>query len=203
MVVVSVDECARGVFYGRVYTGAVIWDENKPIEPPFPVKSWDSKKLSPKKRKVLSEYIKEHSVAWAIGTASSSEIDEHNILKATMMAFHRALDKIEVPFDEIYADGNRFETYCGKDDFIPHKCFVKGDDTHISIGMASILAKVAHDEYINELCIENPELDERYKLSSNMGYGTKHHIAGILKYGFTDNHRKSFKVKQIPASYYG
>tara|TARA_Y100000389_G_scaffold120939_1_gene118311 strand:- start:468 stop:1085 length:618 start_codon:yes stop_codon:yes gene_type:complete len=202
MVIVMCDEVGRGPFFGCVYAGSVIWDEDKPVEPPFVVKSWDSKKISPKKRKILSEYIKDNSVAWAIGRASPEEIDKYNIMKATMMAFHRALDKIDVPFDEIYVDGNRFETYCGKDDFIPHKCFVKGDDTHVCIGMASIIAKVAHDEYIEELCAENPELDEKYKLRSNMGYGTKHHIEGILKHGFTEHHRKSFKVKQIPNSYY-
>ena len=202
MVIVAMDECARGVLYGDVYTAAVIWDKNKIVEPPFAVKSWDSKRLSAKKRKILSNYIKENAVDWKIGTANPAEIDEHNILKATMMAFHRALDKIEIPFDEIYVDGNRFETYCGKDDFITHKCFIKGDDTHIEIGMASIIAKVAHDEYIEQLCDEQPELDERYKLRSNMGYGTKHHIEGILKNGLTENHRRSFKVKQIPASYY-
>lgn len=201
MVIASCDECARGVFFGDVYAGAVIVNEDMP-PPPFVVKTYDSKRISPKKRKILSDYIKENCVAWAIGTASSIEIDKYNILKATMMAFHRALDKLEVPFDQIYVDGNRFEPYCGQQDFVPHKCFVKGDDTHDSIGMASILAKVAHDEYIEELCHEHPELNDRYHLMNNMGYGTKKHIDGILQYGFTNYHRKSFKIKQIPLSYY-
>lgn len=195
------DEVARGPFFGNCFAAAVIWNDDAP-SPPFTVKSWDSKKMSSKKRKILSNYIKEHAMAWAIGTVSPAEIDEYNILKATMMAFHRALDKIEVPFDEIYVDGCRFEPYCGKDDFIPHKCFVKGDDLHQGIGCASIIAKVAHDEYIEQLCVENPELDEKYKLMSNMGYGTKAHIDGILNHGFTEYHRKSFKVKRIPVSYY-
>tara|TARA_Y100000389_G_C17463678_1_gene523716 strand:- start:854 stop:1462 length:609 start_codon:yes stop_codon:yes gene_type:complete len=201
MVIVMCDECARGTFFGEVYAGAVIWDENKEIEPPFLVKTWDSKKISAKKRKVLSEYIKENALAYGIGTASPAEIDEKNILNATMMAFHRALDKIEVAFDEIYVDGSRFEPYC-KDDFIPHQCFIKGDDNHVGIGMASIIAKVAHDDYIEKLCEENPELDEKYNLRKNMGYGTRAHIDGILKHGFTEYHRKSFKVKQIPNHYY-
>ena len=130
------------------------------------------------------------------------EIDKYNILKATMIGFHRALDSIDKPFDKIYVDGNRFEPYCNNDDFVPHECFIKGDDTHICIGMASIIAKVAHDEYIESLCDNEPELDERYNLRKNMGYGTKAHIEGILKYGFTKYHRISFKIKQIPQSYY-
>lgn len=203
MVCVGLDEVGRGPFFGSVFCGAVIWDENKPIDPPCPIpKSWDSKKISAKKRKILSKWIKENAVAWAISSASSEEIDHYNILKATMIGFHRALDSIDKPFDKIYVDGNRFEPYCGEDDFIPHECFVKGDNTHICIGMASIIAKVAHDEHIETLCDEDPQLDERYNLRKNMGYGTKAHIEGILKYGFTKHHRISFKIKQIPQSYY-
>ena len=202
MVIVYLDEVGRGPFFGPVFTGAVIWDDDKPIEPNVKVSSWDSKKISQKKRKILSDWIKENAKAWAIHSVSSKEIDEFNILRATMLSFHKTLDKIEIPFDEIYVDGNRFEPYCGKDDFVPHKCFIKGDNTHIGIGMASIIAKVAHDEYIENLCIENPYLDERYHLRKNMGYGTKAHIEGILEYGFTEHHRQSFKIKQIPPSYY-
>lgn len=202
MVIVYVDECARGSLFAPVRTGAVIWDINKPIEPPFVVKNWDSKKISPKKREILFDYIKNNAQEWAIGHADISEIDEMNILKATMLAFHRALDQIKMDFDEIYVDGNRFETYCGKDDFIPHKCIVKGDSIHYGIGMASILAKVTHDKYIDELCLKEPTLDEKYSLKSNKGYGTVKHVDGILKYGLTKYHRKSFKVKQIPEHYY-
>ena len=202
MTIVYMDECARGVFFGDVYAGAVIWDPEKEINPPVKVNSWDSKKISAKKRKALSDYIKENCVAWSIGTANSKEIDKHNILNAAMIAFHRALDFINISFDQIYVDGNYFKPYCNNDDFIPHKCLVKGDSTHIEIGMASIIAKVAHDEYIQALCDKNPELDEKYNLKKNMGYGTQAHINGILKYGFSENHRRSFKIKQIPSSYY-
>jgi len=205
MVCVGLDEVGRGPFFGSLFCGAVIWDDdNKEIDEPecgFP-KSWDSKKISAKKRKILSKWIKDNAICWAIDSATSEEIDKYNILKATMMTFHKTLDKITVPFDMIYVDGNRFEPYCGKEDFIPHECFVKGDDTHICIGMASIIAKVAHDEYIESLCDENPDLDEKYNLRKNMGYGTKAHIDGILKHGFTKHHRMSFKIKQIPSSYY-
>ena len=201
-VTVYMDEACRGPIIGPVCTGAIIWNSTKEIDPPFKVKTWDSKKISAKKRKILSEYIKQNCEAWSIGIADNHEIDEKNILKATMTAFHRALDTINHPFNEIYVDGSYFEPYCGNDDFIPHKCIIKGDSKHIEIGMASILAKVAHDEYIEALCNERPELDERYNLRKNMGYGTKAHIEGVLKHGFTEFHRRSFKVKQIPQSYY-
>jgi ribonuclease HII len=191
------DECARGNLFGDVYAAVCIPNENLP-DPPFAVKSWDSKKLSPKKRKILSDWIKQNSI-WAIGTATSAEIDEFNILNATMRAFHRALDKITVDFDEIFCDGNRFEPYICKRraTFIPHKCFEKGDDLFQGIGMASIVAKVAHDEYIHNLCDEQPELDEKYNLKKNQGYGTAKHIEGIKKYGYTNMHRRTYKIKSL------
>ena len=191
------DECARGNLFGDVYAGVVCIPENL-ANPPFIPKSWDSKKLSPKKRKILSDWIKQNSI-WAIGTASPAEIDELNILNATMRAFHRALDKITVDFDEIYCDGNRFEPYICKRraTFIPHKCFEKGDDLFQGIGMASIVAKVAHDEYIHNLCDEQPELDEKYNLKKNQGYGTAKHIEGIKKYGYTNIHRRTYKIKSL------
>tara|TARA_B100001093_G_C26738943_1_gene975762 strand:- start:378 stop:989 length:612 start_codon:yes stop_codon:yes gene_type:complete len=202
MNIVYLDEVARGVFFGDVYAAAVIWDKNKEIDPPVKVNSWDSKRISAKKRKILSTYIKENCIAWSIGTANNQEIDKHNILSAAMMAFHRALDSINAPFEEIYVDGNYFKPYLGKDDFIPHTCVIKGDSSYKEIGMSSIIAKVAHDEYIEALCNEYPELNEKYSLKSNMGYGTKKHIEGIQKHGFSRFHRKSFKIKQIPESFY-
>ena len=174
------DECARGVFFGSVYAGAVIWPDNVPIEPPVSIKSWDSKRISAKKREVLFEYIKDNCADWAVGIANSKEIDENNILNATMIAFHRALDSLKCSFDEIYVDGSYFQAYLGKDDFIPHTCVIKGDSIHDEIGMASIIAKVSHDKYIKDLCQNNPDLDEKYNLLNNMGYGTKKHIEGIL-----------------------
>tara|TARA_Y100000739_G_scaffold133421_1_gene114891 strand:+ start:206 stop:820 length:615 start_codon:yes stop_codon:yes gene_type:complete len=202
MTIVYMDECARGVFFGSVYAGAVIWPDNVPIEPPVSIKSWDSKRISAKKREVLFEYIKDNCAEWAVGIANSKEIDENNILNATMIAFHRALDSLKCSFDEIYVDGSYFQAYLGKDDFIPHTCVIKGDSIHDEIGMASIIAKVSHDKYIKDLCQINPDLDEKYNLLNNMGYGTKKHIEGILKHGFTEHHRRSFKIKQIPNSYY-
>ncbi len=195
MVIAYLDECGRGPLWGDVYACALIWDENKEISPPFKVKSWDSKKLTERRRNMLSDYIKENALEYSIGICSSDEIDEHNILNATMMAFHRALDKLSTKFDMIYVDGSRFETYCTRDDFIEHKCIIKGDDTYICIGMASIIAKVSRDKYIYDYCKENPELNEKYKLEKNKGYGTKEHLLGLSKYGMSENHRRSFKLK--------
>ena len=193
MVNVSIDECGRGPLWGPVYAGAVIWDENKEIESPIKINSWDSKKLSEKKRNILSEYIKNNALDYAIGIASSKEIDELGIYPATIKAFHQALDNLKVPFDNIYVDGNRFEPYCNKDDFITHQCFIKGDDSHITIGMASIIAKVERDNYISNYCKLYPDLDTKYNLSKNKGYGTKKHIDGLKLYGDSEFHRKSFK----------
>ena len=193
MVIAYIDECGRGPLWGPVYAAAVIWDETKEIVPPFPVKSWDSKKLSEKKRKLLYEYIKSNTLDYSIGICSAQEIDSLGIYVATMKAFHNALDNLTIPFDMIYVDGPRFEVYCTKEDFVCHKCFIKGDDLHPSIGMASIIAKVSRDEYMYECCRNNPDLSKKYSLDKNKGYGTKAHIDGLKKYGPTCDHRRSFK----------
>ena len=196
--IVYLDEVGRGTAFGNVVVGAVIWDDTKVKEElPFTVKSFDSKKLSPKKRKILSEYIKRNAVEYVIAEENPQVIDEINILNATQKAFHKALDELDGTFDEIYVDGDRFNPYFSikKDDFIPSKCIIKGDDKFKEIGLASIIAKVKHDEDILKICDENPELDTKYNLRKCMGYLTKAHIEGIRKYGYSAYHRKSFKIK--------
>lgn len=196
--IVYLDEVGRGTAFGNVVVGAVIWDDTKVKEElPFTVKSFDSKKLSPKKRKILSEYIKRNAVAYVIAEETPQVIDEINILNATQKAFHKALDELDGLFDNIYVDGDRFNPYFSikNDDFIPSKCIVKGDATFKEIGFASIIAKVKHDEDILKICDENQELDEKYNLRKCMGYLTKAHIEGIKKYGYCKFHRRSFKIK--------
>ena len=127
MTIAYIDECGRGPLWGPVYAAAIIWDESKDICPPFPVKSWDSKKISEKKRKILYEYIKSNAIECSVGTSSRQEIDTLGIYTATMKAFHNALDNLNTQFDMIYVDGPRFEVYCGKDDFVCHKCFLVFD----------------------------------------------------------------------------
>lgn len=198
--IVYLDEVGRGTAFGNVVVGAVIWDGTKVKEElPFKVKSFDSKKLSPKKRKILSEYIKRNAVAYAIAEENPQVIDQINILNATQKAFHKALDELDGMFDEIYVDGDRFNPYFSikNDDFIQAKCIVKGDATFKEIGFSSIIAKVKHDEDILKICDENPELDTKYNLKKCMGYLTKAHIEGIRKWGFSALHRRSFKIKSL------
>ena len=199
---VGIDEAGRGSLIGKVYAAVVIWG-NEPldifsdelVESNIGIlKSWDSKKLTEKKRNILDTFIKRHAMEWAIGYADNDEIDNHNILSATMIAMHRALDQIQLPMDHLLVDGNRFKPYLSKDNnWIPFTCIPQGDNKYIAIGAASILAKVAHDSHIKELCAKFPFLDEQYDLLSNMGYGTKRHIQGIDKYGVSEYHRKTFK----------
>ena len=184
---VGVDEAGRGSFLGRVYAGAVIW--NPEIENPL---LKDSKKLSKQRRKEMSEFIKENAIAYGVSYATNDEIDRMNILNATHLAMHRALDEVGLLFDQIHVDGDRFTPY--KD--VPHMCIIKGDDTCVEISAASILAKVAHDEHIEELVSERPDL-EKFDLLKNMGYGTPKHIESLKKHGFTEFHRKTFIKKQV------
>lgn len=185
---VGIDEAGRGPLIGRVYAAAVIWP--KDLDNP---EVNDSKKISAKKRKVLKNWIEENVIDFGIGYAEPEEIDNINILEATYLAMHRALNNLKTKFDSILVDGNRFKQYQD----IPYQTIIKGDATFYSISAASILAKEYHDQYIRELCNANNELDSKYNLLSNMGYGTKAHINGIKEHGISDYHRKSFKTCQI------
>ena len=191
LVEVGIDEAGRGCLNGRVYAAAVILP-NK-IEDDIYTQIKDSKKCSRKKRNQLRTYIENTALAYGVGYVDENEIDSMNILKASYKAMHIALDKIEVPYDHILVDGPRFSPYMNKkDDFVSYSCIPKGDNLYYSIAAASILAKVYHDEYIQEVCRSNPILNDRYGWLSNMGYGTKIHLDGIKKYGISKYHRKTF-----------
>jgi ribonuclease HII len=179
---VGVDEAGRGCMIGPVVAAAVIWDPNAPFEG---IK--DSKKISRKKRAELRRYIETSALAFGVGMATNEEIDEHNILNATYMAMHRALDQIQVPFDRILVDGDRFLPYR----FVRHNCQVNGDDRFVAIAAASILAKEHHDEWI----LNRFANDEVYDLVNNRGYGTKKHMEALASYGLTSDHRRSFCKK--------
>ena len=176
---VGVDEAGRGCMIGPVVAAAVIWDPSIPFEG---IK--DSKKLSRKRRAQLRTYIEENAIAFGVGMASNMEIDEINILNATYLAMHRALDQIGIPFDRILVDGDRFRPY----KFIRHNCQVNGDDRFVSIAAASILAKEHHDEWV----VNRFANDERYDLLNNRGYGTKKHMQGLTDFGLSSNHRRTF-----------
>lgn len=200
---IGIDEAGRGPMFGRVYVGAVVLPkDNKRFD--FS-KMKDSKKFhSDKKIKEAAEYIKSNAIAWSVTFAEHDEIDLKNIRKATIDCMHNAvnniMEKLNTSPDKIYllVDGNDFipimklcdDSYIQ----IPHICVEGGDNTYASIAAASILAKVERDEYIMSLCKENPELNVRYDLENNKGYGTKKHMEGIKTHGISKWHRKSFGI---------
>jgi ribonuclease HII len=193
---IGVDEAGRGPLFGPVYTAAVILPKDDSFDHS---KMKDSKRFTSKKKiKEAAEYIKQHSIAYAITFSTEKQIDETNILKATMDSMHRAINQImtDESNTHLLIDGNYFNViyYATEEGMSPvmYTCIEKGDNTYSSIAAASILAKVARDEYIEKLCIENPTLGEYYGIDTNMGYGAKKHMEGIKQHGATPWHRLSF-----------
>lgn len=182
--IAGVDEVGRGPLVGDVVTAAVILDPDNPIEGLI-----DSKKLSEKKRALLSDEIKQKAIAWAIGRASPEEIDTLNILHATMLAMQRAVQALTVVPDFVLVDGNRTPTFNSEQGIIASQAVVKGDDRVSEISAASIVAKVARD---NEMIA----LDKRYPdygFAKHKGYPTKLHLEKIIEHGVLDCYRQSFK----------
>jgi ribonuclease HII len=184
---VGLDEAGRGPLIGRVYAAVVNWGDT-----PINENVMDSKKLTSKKRKEVLEWIIKNVDEWAVGSSEPDEIDSINILEATKLAMSRALEQLEFKPDYLIIDGvgweKKFQSY-------NIKSIIKGDANYYSIAAASIIAKEYHDDHIKTLCINHPELVEKYDLLNNMGYGTRKHIEGIKKYGLSEFHRKSFKLK--------
>lgn len=190
----GVDESNRGGLIYDVVAACVVLPTSFPDEKYKQIK--DSKKLSSKKRKELAEYIKHHAITYGIGSATNEEIDDTNILAATMKAMHRAINEAykKEPFHELKIDGPHFRGYTppGIDqEVLQHECVIKGDAKYLNIAAASILAKNHHDTMFLELIDDHPEL-EKYDLRKNQGYGTARHLEAIRKYGITRFHRKSF-----------
>jgi ribonuclease HII len=183
----GLDEAGRGPLIGRVYAAVVNWG-NIPINDNV----MDSKKLSRKKRGEVLKWIQQNVDEWAVGYAEPDEIDSINILEATKLAMLRALEQLEFKPDYLIIDGVGWEK---KIQSYNIKSIIKGDANYYSIAAASIIAKEYHDDHIKTLCINHPELVEKYDLLNNMGYGTRKHIEGIKKYGLSEFHRKSFKLK--------
>lgn len=178
----GVDECGRGCLAGPVVAAAVVW----PVDNIETHGIRDSKKLSPKKRKELEQYIKNHAIEWHVSFVDNTTIDRSNILLSTFQAMHMCLEKMHTPIDCILVDGDRFKPFKS----IPYECVVKGDDLYVSIAAASILAKVARDEYMCEL--SRLDAYSKYAWEKNMGYGTKAHIEGVRMHGLSDMHRRTF-----------
>ena len=173
------DEAGRGCLAGSVFAAAGILPrdyENAALN--------DSKQLSAKKRYELRAEIERAAVAWALGVATPEEIDRYNILYASIMAMHRALDALSVRPDHIIVDGNRFQPYRN----VPAHTVVKGDGKYLSIAAASILAKTYRDDYMLDLHRQYPH----YGWDHNAGYPTKEHREAILRHGITPVHRRSF-----------
>lgn len=194
---IGVDEAGRGPLFGRVYSGAVILPKDNSFDHSL---MKDSKKFHSKKKICdVAEYIKAHAISWGVGFVSETVIDEINILQATQQSMHKAIhDALQgagkVENVSILVDGNYFKPYVSRGSRIPHVTVEQGDNTYSSIAAASILAKVARDQYIDELCQEHPYLAENYGIDSNMGYGSKKHLDGIKEHGITIWHRRTFGI---------
>jgi len=186
------DEAGRGCLAGNVVAAAVIL----PTDYVNPLLN-DSKKLTAKQRYALREQIEHEALAWAVGVATPEEIDNINILHASFLAMHRALDQLKLRPEAIIVDGNHFDSYVvgkgltdeGK--ILPHTCIVKGDGKYLSIAAASILAKTYRDDYMTEQALRFPF----YGWEKNKGYPTKTHYQGIEKHGLCALHRKSFNTQ--------
>lgn len=176
--IAGVDEVGRGPLVGAVVTAAVILDPNQPIEGLA-----DSKKLSEKRRLALAEEIKAKALCWSLGRAEPDEIDQLNILHATMLAMQRAVAGLRIQPDFVLVDGNRIPTLP-----MPAQAVVKGDSLVAEISAASILAKVARDQEMDELDKQFPE----YGFAQHKGYPTKLHFEKLESLGVTPYHRKSF-----------
>ena len=181
MIEAGCDEAGRGCLAGSVYAAAVILPpnyQNADLN--------DSKKLTDKKRKALREQIERDAVAWAVGVVTPEEIDQINILNASFLAMHRALDQLKVRPEAVIVDGNRFKPYQD----LPYTTIVKGDGKYLAIAAASILAKTYRDDYMDALAEEYPQYDWK----SNKGYPTKKHRAAIKEFGTTPYHRMSYNL---------
>lgn len=175
------DEAGRGCLAGSVFAAAVILPpdyQNELLN--------DSKQLTEKRRYALREVIERDAVAWAVGVVTPEEIDHINILNASILAMHRALDQLGVRPEAVIVDGNRFKPYGA----LPYATIVKGDGKYLSIAAASILAKTYRDDYMNKLDNEYPQ----YDWHSNKGYPTKNHREAIRLHGATPYHRRSFNL---------
>ena len=175
------DEVGRGCIAGPVIAAAVILKKNYKN-----YKIIDSKKLTAKMRKYLEKEIKNDALDWAVASINNVKIDKHNILNASILAMHKALDKLKLRPEFIVVDGNKFNPYRRTE----HECIINGDNKFLSIAAASILAKNYRDRYMTKLS----NIYSEYSWETNFGYPTRAHREGIKRYGITKYHRKSFKL---------
>lgn len=175
------DEAGRGCLAGPVFAATVILPDNFSNQ-----LLNDSKQLTEKQREKLRPIIEQEALAWAVAQVDNHEIDRINILNASILAMHKALDALNIRPGHIIIDGNRFKQY----NDIPHLCIVKGDGKYMSIAAASVLAKTHRDEYMQKIHLEHPE----YNWQKNKGYPTRDHRNAIARFGITGYHRTSFNL---------
>jgi ribonuclease HII len=203
---VGIDEVGRGSLFGRLYVGAVVFpiekaelfDQGASLN-----KIKDSKKLSKRKRDILYDYIKEIAIDWTTSYAEADEIDEVNVLQADLNAMRRAIDNLYFTPERVLIDGDRNIALQYQRPDTEYITIVQGDTKYLNIAAASIIAKVEHDRWIQEVCSENPTFDSKYGLLSNMGYGTASHMKGLKEHGITPFHRRSFRPVGDAAGWIG
>ena len=181
LIIVGCDEAGRGCLAGPVVAAAVILPKsfkNKMLN--------DSKVLSEREKDLLRPIIEKEAIAWAVGIVSPKEIDKINILNASFLAMHRAIDSLSTKAELLLIDGNRFNPYSE----IPHECIIKGDGKYLSIAAASVLAKTYRDDIMKELDLSFPA----YNWKQNKGYPTKQHRKAIAEFGANKHHRKTFQL---------
>lgn len=178
------DEAGRGCLAGPVVAAAVIL----PVNFKHPLLN-DSKKMTEKQRHLLRPIIEKEAIAWSVAFVDEKEIDEINILNASFLAMHRAVDSLNKMPEHLLIDGNRFN----KHPQIEHTCFIKGDGKYLSIAAASVLAKTYRDDFMEKIHLEHPN----YHWNKNKGYPTKEHRAAILEIGACEYHRKSFQLLAV------
>ena len=189
----GIDEAGRGPMFGRVYTACVILPRDDHEFHYEYLK--DSKRFtSHKKLMEVYNYIKENAIDYSVSYEDEETIDSINILQATQQSMHNTIKLLQYRPEHLLVDGNYFNIYKDTKGVIPFTCVEGGDDEYCSIAAASILAKVERDAYIDKMCDDHPELDEKYGIRSNKGYGTKKHMDGLRANGISEWHRKSFGI---------
>lgn len=199
---IGVDEVGRGPLFGRVYAAAVILPR---LDAAFPFSELkDSKRFHSKKKiAAVAEAIKAGAVAWHVAWRDEACIDQINILQAAQEAMRECILALKPLSDthRILVDGDYFKPVIGRTGVVPHVCIPGGDNLFCAIAAASILAKVARDAYIADMCVAHPELADRYGIHTNMGYGAKRHMDGLREYGLSPWHRRSFGIcKHLPVA---
>lgn len=198
---IGIDEAGRGPLFGRVYTAAVVLPKDTTLFDHSLMK--DSKKFTSKKKiNDVADYIRKNAIAYYVSYEDENTIDKINILQATFKSMHNSIKNVmiqksdNVKVDKLLVDGNNFKPYTyihnNRFDQLSHVCIEGGDNKYTCIAAASILAKVERDKYIEDLCEKNPELNEKYGILNNKGYGTKKHIDGIKTFGISEFHRKTY-----------